>query len=237
MRKKKKIMVIMMLCILAIGFIAFAAVSISINSGKNQLFKSSYEQGDLQGAYSAMFFQSPAIENRPYIGFEDAPLTMIVVIDFKSELSKEFYQEKMGELEQIYINTGQARLYHKYYISREELEDRKGRFIYASASRCYNQLTFNKTIEFNQALFNTPESQIGALAEQFGLPRGAFTNCMKDSQFQSLYEDMLETEQFTVQSPSIYLGVDGNDNNLLIGNPSLDLIKKRMRLKQIKVGI
>jgi hypothetical protein len=234
---KKRITIIIMLIMVLIAFALYLTFSIKINSGRNQLFKNSYEQGNVQGAYSALFFQSPAIENRPYIGFENAPLTIIVVVDFQSEPSKMFYEEKMPEIMNSYVNTGQAKLYHKYYIPREELEGRKSRFIYASASRCYNEFTFNRTTEFNEALFSTPEDSIGALAEAYSIPREAFLKCIENNTFQSLYEDMLETSQFSIQSPSIYIGVNGQDNSLLLGNPSIGLIQKRMRVKQIKVGI
>jgi protein-disulfide isomerase len=234
---RKRITMIIMLCIVLIAFAVYLSFSLKITSDKNQLFKKNYEQGDVQGVYSALFLQSPAIHNRPYIGFENAPLTIIVIVDFQSELSKKFYEEKMPEILNNYINTGQAKLYHKYYISREELEGRKGRFIYASASRCYNEFAFNNTIEFNKALFSTPESSIEALAEEYSIPKEAFISCINNNTFQSLYEDMLETDQFSVQSPSIYLGVNGQDNTLLLGNPSTELIQKRMRVKQIKVGI
>ncbi|MBN2052269.1 thioredoxin domain-containing protein [Candidatus Woesearchaeota archaeon] len=229
--------IIMLICIIFLALVIYAFAGFGILSNNNILFKDSMEQKDWLTAYRALTFQSPAIEGRPCLGLQSAPLSIIVVVDFKSDFSKQFYNEKMPEIMQQYIKSGQARLYHKYYITKEELIGKKGRFIYASASRCYNEFAFNNTIEFNQALFNTQESNIGILAEEFNIPKEEFLKCLSESNFQALSKDMLETEKFDIQSPSIYLGVNGGDNTMLIGNPSIELIQKRMRMKQIKVGI
>jgi len=233
----KKNIALLIMCIIFLALIIYASFGFRILSNHNELFSNSWEKKDLIGAYNALAFQHPAINSRPWLGLQSAPITIIVVVDYQSEFSKKFYNEKMPDIAKQYVSSGQARLYHKYYIIREELRERKGRFIYASASRCYNEFAFNNTIEFNQALFNTPENDIDALADDFKLPKEEFLKCVRESNFQALYEDMIETEEFTIHSPSIYLGVNGGDNTLVIGNPSMELIQKRMRLKQIKVGI
>jgi protein-disulfide isomerase len=240
---KKKI--ILALCTIILALIIYSVVTLRIVSDKNPLFRQSYEQKDVLGAYDALFSKIPATANRPYIGLQNAPLTIMVIIDFKSDSARSFYAEKMPELKKAYVDTGQARLYHKYIITSDELNSRTGRFIYSIASRCYHEFDFNRTVDFNIALFKTDmasidmnsEITLGVLADEFQITRESFLQCVKNSSFKELYQDALETEDFLLQSPSIQLGVNGQDNIVLYGNPSMELIQKRMRLQQIKVGI
>jgi hypothetical protein len=238
--------VVFLICIIVLALIAYTVVTLGIVLNKNTLFKQSYDQKDALGAYKALFSKTPETENRPYLGLQSAPLTIMTVIDFTSSDAKSFYDEKMPEIRKAYVDTGQARLYHKYIITFDELNSRTGRFIYVAASRCYNEFDFNNTIQFNQALFSLPvngstyaETQISLflLAGKFQIPKESFLQCVNNISFKELYQDASETEDFSLQSPSLHLGVNGQDNIVLYGNPDMETIQKRMRLQQIKVGI
>jgi len=244
-KRNPKRKIILIFCAIILAMIIYSVVTLRIVSAKNPLFRQSYEQKDVIGAYDALFNNIPATSNRPYLGLQNAPLTIMIVIDFKSDSARSFYDEKMPEIKKAYVDTGQARLYHKYIITSDELNTRTGRFIYSIASRCYNEFDFNRTVDFNMALFRTDmasidmnsEITLGRLADEFQITKESFLQCVKNSSFKELYQDAQETEDLSIQSPSIQLGVNGQDNIVLYGNPSMELIQKRMRLQQIKVGI
>jgi hypothetical protein len=211
---------------------------IKMTYGQNYLFRQSYDAKDWKGIYESISFQSPAIEERPYVGSDKAPLTIIFALDFQSGLAKTFYFEKMEWLKNTYVNNT-ARLYHKYIITRDDWQGRKGGFIKALASYCHDKQSLNDTLDFNKALFDAKVEGIEglyALAENFSLDKAAFNACMNSTP-KALTEDMVETEKFLLQSPSLIVGVNGQDNDVIYGNPSYETITKRIRLKQIKVGI
>jgi hypothetical protein len=239
---KRKTIIISVIIILA-ALIIFFVAAIKINYSQNELFKQSLDSKDLQGMYDSVFFQSPAIGGRPYIGNEKAPLTLISVIDFQAGLDKTFYWEKMQWLKDSYVDNNTARIYYKYIITKDELLGRKGEFIKALASYCHDEQRMNDTLDFNNALFDAKEEDGQALiqniylfADNFSLDKPEFEGCMNSTP-KALVQDVVETMKFRIRSPSLIIGIDGKDNEEILGNPSYETMTKRIRLKQIKVGI
>ena len=168
---------------------------------------------------------------------------IICVLDFNSQLANTFYWEKMEWLRDTYAYNNTARIYHKYIITKDDWQGRKGDFIKALASYCHDEQRVNDTLDFNKALFGTKEADGQALmqnmyllADNFSLDKPAFDECMNSTP-KALAEDMVETEKFRIQSPSLIIGVDGKNNEVIFGNPGYETITRRIRLKEIKVGI
>ncbi|KYK25719.1 hypothetical protein AYK26_01750 [Euryarchaeota archaeon SM23-78] len=236
---KKVITGVIVLLILA--SIIYYGIVLVLEYNSNLVLKESYENKDFNKMYNFFVLNNPLISDRTYLGGKSSPVTLMVVVDFESDTSKKFYYEKIPRIKELYIDSGQAKLYHKYYITPEEFDTKKGRFIYASAVQCYLGLGGEEIVEFHKTLFETAEKDILALTNSFVISREDFEECMNkninNNPYKVIYEDMLETKMFKIQGPSIHIGIDGRDNTVLFGNPSISLINRSIRQKQIRLGI
>jgi hypothetical protein len=233
---RKSIFGLIIICLLIAPLIYFR-IAVKREYDRNSVFQENYLNKDFQEIYRTYVVTKPEITNRAYLGKEKAPLTIIVVVDFASNLSKKFYYEKVPEIIGLYVEPGYARLYHKYHILADEFNEKKGRFIYANAVQCYAELGGKELEEFHKGLFNTSEEKIPALADKFGILTKDFTDCLEKDSFEALYEDMMETRMYRIQGPSVQIGIDERDYTVLFGNPSIVQINKTIRMKQIKIGI
>lgn len=235
------IMAVTVILIFAIGMIGSRIVL-----GKNALLLDAYTKNNFIGMREALLFQSPDIDGRLFIGKETAPLTIIMVLDFDSPAAKSFYDDNADWLKTSFSDTGEARIYHKFILGRDEVDRKEGRYLYALASRCMTAqegdvISFNKELlaAKNDNLLLKEEGLI-ALAGKTGADQPAFRQCLEqpsNDAFRELYIDMLESERFKIWSPSITIGVDGGDEETLFGDADKELISQRMRYRQIRVGI
>ncbi|HJX05924.1 MAG TPA: thioredoxin domain-containing protein [Candidatus Nanoarchaeia archaeon] len=238
---KKNISVVIIICLLLAPLIYFG-IAVKREYDRNSVFQENYLNKDYQAMYNTYLITKPEITNRAYLGNEKAPLTIIVVVDFASDLSKKFYYEKVPEIIGLYVEPGYAKLYHKYPLTQDEFNEKRGRFIYANAVQCYTKLGGKELEEFHKELFNitednTIEEKILALSDKFGVLTKEFTDCLEKESFEALYEDMMETRMYRIQGPSIQLGIGESDYTVLFGNPSISQINKTIRTKQVKIGI
>ncbi len=249
MKKKKNLLVLIAsVTFLVVLMGVFVVMGSRILLQKNALLLDAYTKHDLAGMRKAVFFQSPDIDGRLPLGKESAPLTIIIVIDFNSQSAKSFYDDKADWLKTAYADTGEARIYHKFILGRDEVDRKEGRYLYALASLCIAaQGTGADAIGFNKALLATKESHMMleeegliALAGKSGADQPAFRQCLQhppEKSFKELYIDLLESERFKMWSPSIVIGVDGGDEETIFGDADKEFISKRMKFRQIRVGI
>ena len=273
----------------AIGYYAFAA---KFEYARNSYVQEQYKAGNAGGVLDFYFNGDPIIESRRFVG-NDTPVTMIVVTDFLSGASASFFNDLFPQIKEQFIDSGQARLYEKYYITRQEYDQKKGRFIYAVAALCFEDLKQPAPAQFaafHQELFalasrvsqdpkspgNISSEDVASLAERaasLGVPKQAFLECMhaqigaqspwlaqasqsSESSLQTpsasqspsapslpstlskiLYEDMIEVDMLRVEGPSLHIGIDGGDNTVFLGLPSIAQVKSALRQKQITIGI
>ncbi len=166
---------------------------------------------------------------RSFLGAREAPITLVVVVDFFSNTSKEDYFATVPFLMREYVESGEARLYHKYYLPEDDYNGKKGRFKYALLASCYDG---DDRAGFNEALFTAREDELDALAREHHVPE----DCLR-SVPETLYEDMLETRLFRLLSPSLHIAIDGRDATVLMGIPSPERINQTIRRKQVTLGI
>ena len=176
----------------------------------------------------------PRLAHFPFVGEEEAPITLVIVVDPLRKASKEQYTKIVPFLMK-YVETGQARLYHKHYVAEQDFKEKKGRFIYAAAASCYARLDGQDHIAWHYGLFKTGPEELDSLATSFGLSE-AFADCMHTFP-PGVYEEMLETRLFRIRSPSIQVGIEGQDPTILYGVPSPTKINRTIRSKQVTFGI
>jgi len=248
-KEKARVLIVSIIALLAI-MVLFAVIAGGIVLRRNNPLLDAYANKDLAGIRDSVLFQSPDIHDRLFIGKEDAPLTIIIIIDFDSASAKDFYENKADWLKSTFADNGEARIYHKFILGRDEVDQKKGRYLYALASRCITAQSSGSDVDvigFNKELLATKEvpmllseEELIALAGKSGADKPIFRQCLqqpsKDA-FRELYIDMLESERFKILSPSIVIGVDGGNEETLFGDADEEFITKRMRFRQIRVGI
>ena len=236
----KKKLWLALIFIAAIASIVYFSVYFSLELSKNALLKGAYDEKDYSGMAQSVFFKEPDIGQDEYLGANSAPLSIIFALDFESNDATEYFNEAMPQLKEKYVDVGEAKLYFKYVLSRTELNNKSGRYWKVQAGRCFLKLTKDNVLEYHSAIFKRQDDDLsgfGSDAQALGADGEQFGSCMRDTSFTATYADMLDTEDFTIYSPSMYLGIDGSEYNIIYGRPELDYVFKRMRLKEIRVGL
>jgi hypothetical protein len=253
MRTRFVILSMIALLVLTAVYLFFA---IRFEYSSNEYVHARYDAQDTRALADFYVAGTPLLGDRPYVGSSDAAVSMIAVVDFLSPESRTAYRNLLGTLSQNTSRLGSLRLYHKFYLPREDYDEKKGRFIYATAVRCIEQFDSNQTVAFILALMdyldnesvqiderNGPSLQdLASLAVSYGFaaPPGGQASllaCLSSSQFESITQDMVETELFRIKSPSIIIGILGKSNTVIVGTPSAERIWRIIRQKQIMIGI
>ncbi|HYD03052.1 MAG TPA: thioredoxin domain-containing protein [Alphaproteobacteria bacterium] len=224
--------------VLIIAFLAiYGVLGFNIMMDRNEYLKQGYENKDYKQVFESIAIVTPEISEISYEGNSNAPLTIVIVHDFTSSESGEFYKEKIPELKSRYVDSGQARIYHKYIITRSEFENKEGRYNEIQAARCFNDLTDINSVAFHLDIISTGLDNAIANIGIYNIEREEFERCYNNKYYKSIYIDMIETEQFSILGPSIYLGINGKENIVMYGNPDIDEIYDSIRLKEIRVGL
>lgn len=231
----RKVVLVAFIIIVALAAIIYLAAAARIEYMNNPLLRAEFAKKQYSSIYSFYATNNLPADNRSFLGDPKAKVTIVVVVDFSSPASAAAYTAIIPSIMQTYVDTGQAKLYHKYYLLQNEFDGQTGRFIKAAAATCFLLAGGNDTIAFHQALFNTSPEAIGALASRFNLTP-AFQACLQQPP-QSLAEDALETETFRITAPSLRIGVDLQDETILTGEPSTTRIDSTIRTKQITLGL
>jgi len=168
--------------------------------------------------------------DRPALGQSDSPLQIVEVVDFNNKASEAQYKALLPFLQKNYLTNGTARLYHKYILTAEEYKQKKGRFKYAAAALCLPEQ--NESVHFHELLFETSEEKLPVITRRYGIN---LTRCLQTSA-KMLRTDMLETKLLRIMAPSIRLSIDGRDETILLGDPSVQRVKKSLRNKEVLLG-
>lgn len=223
---------LLVMALLLVAALVYYGVATTVEMGRNRLLS----PDDTSSAYGLYVSRQPLIAGRPFVGDAEAPITIVLVLDMDGDASAELYAEKMAWIEEKYLDTGEARLYHKYYLPQEEYGTTEDRFIYAAAGSCYALAGGEDTIAFHRALFERRPLGFRALAEEHGADGEAFEACIAEPP-RSLKEDAEETRLFRIRAPALHIGVDGNEAEVLVGNPGWARINQTIRAKQVTIGI
>jgi len=236
MNNMKKFLMILILAIFLLGSITYFFFAYNIEYNRNPLIKESIDKNDLSGLYKYYVSGTPLIDGRPYTG-NQSPITMISVIDFNSEESKLQHNTIINEIIKNFVNTNQAKIYYKYYVTEADAKQNSERYQKVKAAYCYNYIKGQQSYEYNEALYSANISELASLSEKYGTNKEIMQNCLDKKEFIELKEDTAESELYRIESPSIHTGINGEENTILYGIPSATLINRTIRQKQISLGI
>jgi len=236
----KKSLVILLIILILIGTGIYYFFAVKIEYSKNKLVQENYNSGNYGEIYSYYFVQKPMIENRPIVGDESAPLTFTVITDFYSPTMKQFFDEKLSWLKEGYVDNGAAKIKFKYYITEEEYNEKKGRFIYGYVSYCYTKLGGKNQYDLIYDLLSVEKDnieEIYAVTNKNGISKSLIQACMTQEPPKTLYEDMLETKSYRIVAPSTQISIEGEDSTPIYVGTSSQNINNTIRSKQIRIGI
>jgi hypothetical protein len=224
----------LILAALLIAATLYYVLAVRFEYGRNQMLQQNLAQKDYTGIYNFYVANRLVLGNRSAIGNPEAMVTIVAVVDFLSNASRDEYAAAIPEIKRLYLDTGQARLLHKYYLTEEELQQKTGRFKYAAAAICFP--ASQDAVLFHQALFTTPPDRIEELVREQNLSEPTFSDCEAGAAAM-LAEDAFETDTFRVMSPSLRIGIQEQDETVLVGNPAFARINRTIREKQVTIGI
>lgn len=204
---------IILLMLLSITFLFF--IFMGVNSPE-PLLNEFVKTGDTSSLVNYFVAKNVLLEEKPYYG--DGEISMIVVIDFFSLDSKEFY----SKIKSIYSD---QKLYHKYFITKEEYESKSGRYLFAIASECNIQQGKNP-FDYNLNLHD-----LAIAGKKADIP---ISNCKPN--LKGIYYDMIESETYRIIAPSLQISIEGQNDENIVGNQDLDKIQKALINTKIRIG-
>lgn len=223
------IIIFIALFILVIGYVYFA---IQTEKSRNPLINES----NLEETYQLYVTSNPLTENRLIEGQNSAQITIISVLDLNSNESNKFYQETIKQIREEYIKTGQVKIQYKYYITNQDKSEQTDRYLKAKAIYCYTQSNGKNITEIhNKIMYKDNINTIEV--NELNMNYEKYFDCIRNQEPKQLIQDIIETEQFRIEAPSLIIGINGKDNTRLYGQPSEDILRRTIRNQQIKLGI
>ena len=182
---------------------------------------------------------NPNINGREYYGNKNASITITSFMDIDSEASRYFIKEIFPKIEQDYINTGEARIYFKNYITAQDFQDQNNRFLYAQALSCTEHSKKESYYQFYFDLFSiNGTKELKNLVNKHNTDHGSFDACIKRQDYKNIIIDMSETENFGISgiTPRFYIGLDGRDNTVIEGVPTYTKFKRTIKEYEVTLG-
>jgi protein-disulfide isomerase len=166
------------------------------------------------------------LENVPFIGEEDAEITMVIYDDFECPFCARFEQQAWPKIKENYIDTGKAKLYYKHF----PLGFHQYAQLAAEASECaYDQ---DKFWEMHDKIFENQgdlsEDSLKAWAEELELDMDDFNECLDTHKYaEKVKKSMAEGQKVGVQgTPSMLI-----EDELVVGAQPFEAFEKVIEAK------
>lgn len=229
MKTKTTVILAISVFIVAVVYIVYAGI---IEYQKNPLLS----ENNLDQSYQIYFTGNPLIDERLYEGQENAPISIVAIIDTTSESSKQFYETTIKTIRDTYVDDGQVKIYYKYYITEEDISLETDRYIKTKNIYCYKEAEGKNIQQIHQKTIL--ENNIKTIdTENLDIKYEKFRTCINEPETQQMIEDMVESIQYRIQAPSLIIGINGQDNVVLYGQPTDEILRSTIRNQQIKLGI
>ncbi len=166
------------------------------------------------------------LEGVPFIGEEDAELTMVIYDDFECPFCVRFEQKAWLKIKENYIDTGKAKFYYKHF----PLGFHSHAQIAAEASECAHDQ--GKFWEMHDKIFENQkdmsEENLKAWAEEFELNMDEFNTCLDTHKYaEKVKKSMAEGQKVGVQgTPSILI-----EDELVVGAQPFESFEKVIESK------
>lgn len=226
------IALVIALSIMTTGFFFY-----KIRYGSNPSIK---ESGLLQAQkfYDLSIYFNPEINSANYYGSEGAGVTIIAFLDMHSDASRYFMKEIFPKIREEYIDSGNARYYHKSYISVDSINKQDIDFEYSIALECVKKISAEKYYDIYFDLFaGAGDIQETLIKRNISIDR--YQDCIgEEDTLNELYKNAMETENLGIAGigQRFYIGIAGGDNTVLDGVPSYAKFNRTIRQYEIQIG-
>ena len=131
------------------------------------------------------------LDNTPYVGHEDAPITMIEFADFQCPYCKQFQENTFSRFKEKYIDSGKVKFYFQNYPFLGEES-----FSAAEAAKCAQDQ--NVFWEFHDTLYKSQTGEnigdftndkLKVLASKLKLNTNDFNACLDSSKYKQAVQD------------------------------------------------
>lgn len=166
------------------------------------------------------------LEGVPFMGEEDAEITMVIYDDFECPFCSRFEQQAWLKIKENYIDTGKAKFYYKHF----PLGFHTHAQIAAEASECAHDQ--GKFWEMHDKIFENQqdmtEEDLKAYAEEFGLDMDDFNSCLDTHKYaEKVKKSMAEGQKVGVRgTPSILI-----EDELVVGAQPFEAFEKVIEKK------
>lgn len=163
-----------------------------------------------------------SVDDDPFMGDVNAPITMIEFSDFECPFCKSFYDQTLPQIKQNYIDTGKVRfVYRDFPLPFHDPMATKE----AIASNCareqgkdekffeYHDEIFNRTISNGNGL---NDDDLQTIAQDIGLNMDQFNSCIQDdAQDQEVKKDVADAQAAgATGTPGFVIGKSSPDGNI-----------------------
>lgn len=233
----KRIQILCLLLFLLISIILSSYFIFNKEIDKKPILKKKIETRDIEYLYDFYINPNPNIQEKVYLGFDDAPIKIIAYLDINSDASRYFLAKIYPELYSSYIQTGKIKFYPKIHISIEDVNNKNDKFIYATTLQCIRQLKNEKYFDIYFKLYNTSPENILQLITKYNISSESYTQCKENLDNEDFIEEVSEIENLGLQgiSQRFYIGIN-NDLTILDGVPSINKFKQTIKQYQIMIG-
>lgn len=169
-----------------------------------------------QGGNEPQQVGEPDISNRPVLGDEDAPVTIVEYSDFECPFCQRFFQDTYPQLKEQYIDTGKAKLVYKDFPLPNIHPMAEPAAI---AGKCVYRLSDSETFfEYHDTIFNNQgglsEASLEQWATDLGVSQSEYQSCIENPEVKEQVDaDFNEGSEFGISgTPSFVI-----EGQLLVG--------------------
>lgn len=157
---------------------------------------------------------------RPSLGADDAPVTIVVFSDYQCTFCKAFVVERLPEIQRDFIDTGKVRLVSRDFPLRRHPRARPAAVAAACADRQDRYWDMHEMLFARQGRFS--DEQLRAYAAKLELDTEAFDICLADPAIEArIDEDLAVVRQARISgTPAFLIGVEHDgivSGTLIIG--------------------
>ena len=173
----------------------------------------------------------PEIAEKIFLGNPNASLTIIVYSNPSTATFKNYYREVFAYIDSEYLSKGKARYYHKDYLLPDDVKKKSfnfnvSRYLYCLASQ-------NKSGYWTNFFYLANSTDAQAIIMETEVNRDCY-----ESSYSYLEKEANENLLFGIISvPTMFVGINGFDNSVIYGIPSVQDFRRVIRQKEISLGI
>lgn len=165
----------------------------------------------------------PTVDDDPFLGDPDAPITIIAFEDFQCSYCKQFNAETFDRLKKEYIDTGKVRFVYRDFIGSSHPDALRA----AQAAQCAHEQ--GKFWQYHDILFNNQQTldtqNLIRYARVLVLDEEVFAQCLESQKYKQevLNDDTVARNAGVIGTPTFFI-----NGEKLVGAQSFAVFEERL---------